>query len=162
MNKLNKALFSSKKQDWETPIDFFNKLDEVFKFEIDVAASDDNAKCEKYFTEKDDGLDQEWNGVCWMNPPYGRKQIKWIEKAYNESQNGATVVCLIPAKPDTKIWQDVIFKKTIAVCFVKGRLKFGGSKVNAPFPSALVVFSKEISRSEKQVLNELGKTFLIG
>ena len=162
MGKINEALFSSKKQDWETPIDFFNKLNEIFKFEIDVAASDNNAKCEKYFTEKINGLEQKWEGTCWMNPPYGREQIKWIEKAYKESQNGATVVCLIPARPDTKVWQDVIFKKAIAVCFVKGRLKFGGGKESAPFPSALVVFSKEISRSEKQVLDELGKTFLIG
>lgn len=162
MSKLNEALFSSKKQDWETPIDFFNKLNEVFKFEIDVAASDDNAKCEKYFTEQTNGLAQKWEGACWMNPPYGREQIKWIEKAHEESLTGATVVCLIPARPDTKVWQDVIFKKAIAVCFVKGRLKFGGSKESAPFPSALVVFSKEISRSEKQVLDELGKTFLIG
>ena len=162
MSKLNEALFSSKKQDWETPIDFFNKLDEVFKFEIDVAASDDNAKCEKYFTEKTDGLSQKWEGICWLNPPYGREQIKWIEKAHKESLNGATVVCLIPARPDTKVWQEVIFKKAIAVCFVKGRLKFGGKKEAAPFPSAIVVFSKEISRSEKKVLDELGKTFLIG
>lgn len=160
MGKLNEALFSSKKQDWETPIDFFNKLNEVFEFEIDVAASDDNAKCEKHFTEATNGLAQKWNGTCWMNPPYGREQIKWIEKAYNESLTGATTVCLIPARPDTKVWQDVIFKKAIAICFVKGRLKFGGSKESAPFPSAVVVFSKEMDRKQLKALKELGKTFL--
>ena len=52
MGKLNKSLFSSKDQTWETPINFFNKLDSIFKFELDVAASDDNHKCDKYYTEE--------------------------------------------------------------------------------------------------------------
>ena len=87
MSKLNKGLFSSKDQTWETPIDFFNKLDSIFKFELDVAASDDNHKCDKYYTEETDGLAQDWEGVCWMNPPYGRHQIKWIEKASEEADS---------------------------------------------------------------------------
>jgi site-specific DNA-methyltransferase (adenine-specific) len=86
-------------------------------------------------------LVQDWKGVVWCNPPYGREQVKFIQKAYDESvKHGSTVVCLIPARPDTKVWQDLIFAHADQVCFIKGRLKFGNSKDAAPFPSALVVF----------------------
>ena len=138
---INKGLFTSNADQWETPQCFFNKLNEEFNFEIDVCADDTNAKCDKYFTEEVDGLNQEWTGTCWMNPPYGRQIGKWIKKAYESSLEGATVVCLIPARTDTKWWHEYCMKGEIRL--VKGRLKFGGSKNSAPFPSAVVVFGKQ-------------------
>ena len=131
--------FSSKTDLWYTPQDFFKKYDDVYKFETDVCATDDNAKCTKYYTEEMDGLSQEWRGVCWMNPPYGRTIGKWMKKAYESSLSGATVVCLVPARTDTNWWHDYAMKGDIE--FIKGRLKFGGSKNSAPFPSAVVVFN---------------------
>ena len=124
---------------WSTPQSFFTKYDEKYNFNLDVCASEDNAKCAKYFTETDDGLQQEWEGVCWMNPPYGREIIKWMKKAYESSLNGATVVCLVPARTDTTWWHEYAMKGTIE--FIRGRLKFGNSKNSAPFPSAIVVFN---------------------
>lgn len=160
MEKLNKSLFSSKDQTWETPTDLFNKVDEAFNFGLDVCAVTETSKCKEYFTPEIDGLSQKWSGNCWMNPPYGREQIKWITKAYEESENNhATVVCLIPARPDTKVWQGIVFKHASAICFIKGRLKFGGSKDSAPFPSALVVFGDELSKDQEDTLNSLGKLF---
>src|SRR6185312_1868706 len=77
---------------------------------------------------------------CWMNPPYSkRQQIKWVKKAYEESQKGCTVVCLLPARPDTKLFHNYVMKAK-EVRFIEGRLKFGDSKDAAPFPSMLVVF----------------------
>ena len=73
-----------------------------------------------------------------MNPPYGRTIKNWMKKAYESSLNGATVVCLVPARTDTTWWHDYAMKGEIE--FIKGRLKFGGSKNSAPFPSAVVVF----------------------
>lgn len=133
--------FSSKTDLWYTPQDFFKKYDDVYKFETDVCATDDNAKCAKYYTEEMDGLSQEWRGVCWMNPPYGRTISKWMKKAYESSLEGATVVCLVPARTDTNWWHDYAMKGDIE--FIKGRLKFGGSKNSAPFPSAVVVFKQD-------------------
>ena len=133
--------FSSNTDLWYTPQDFFKKYDDVYKFETDVCATDDNAKCAKYYTEEMDGLSQEWRGVCWMNPPYGRTIGKWMKKAYESSLEGATVVCLVPARTDTNWWHDYAMKGDIE--FIKGRLKFGGSKNSAPFPSAVVVFKQE-------------------
>lgn len=130
--------FSSETDNWATPQDFFDKWDKKFGFDLDVCASKDNAKCAKYFDAEMDGLKQRWVGICWMNPPYGRTIKQWMEKAYSSSQEGATVVCLVPARTDTKWWHHFAMKGEIT--FIKGRLKFGGSKNSAPFPSAVVVF----------------------
>jgi len=82
-------------------------------------------------------------GVCWMNPPYGREISPWIEKAYRSAkENGATVVCLLPARVDTRWWHDYCAKGEVH--FIKGRLKFGNAKDAAPFPSAVVVFRPQI------------------
>ncbi|OFM10558.1 DNA N-6-adenine-methyltransferase [Staphylococcus sp. HMSC069D07] len=133
--------FSSKSNEWTTPQYLFNELNDDFNFTLDPCATDKNAKCSKYFTIEDDGLSKDWsNDVVFMNPPYGREIKKWIKKAYEESLNGATVVCLIPARTDTTYWHDYIFDEADDIRFLKGRLKFGDSKNSAPFPSAIVVY----------------------
>lgn len=134
-------MFSSNDQTWETPQDFFDKVNAEFNFNLDVCASELTAKCQKYYTEKEDALIQEWNGICWCNPPYGRAINKWVKKAYEESLKGNTIVMLIPSRTDTTYWHDYIFKYASEIRFIKGRLKFGNSKNSAPFPSALIVFS---------------------
>ena len=137
-------MFSSETDLWATPQDFFDKLNTAFRFQTDVCATAENAKCPKFFTQEDDGLSQHWSGTCWMNPPYGRTIGVWIEKAYRSAkQNGATVVCLLPARTDTRWWHDYCVRGEIY--FVKGRLKFGGQANAAPFPSAVVVFRPNVA-----------------
>lgn len=136
-------MFSSKDQTCETPIEFFDKVNEEFNFDIDVCAIPQTAKCEKYYTPDIDALKQEWSGVCWMNPPYGKDIKIWIKKAYEESLKGAIVVCLIPSRTDTTYWHEFIFPYASEIRFIKGRLKFGDSKNSAPFPSALVIFNRK-------------------
>ncbi|TDI81162.1 MAG: adenine methyltransferase [Caldithrix sp.] len=131
--------FSSRRNSWETPQALFDKLNEEFYFELDVCATLENAKCKKYYSPAEDGLKQEWKGVCWMNPPYGREIGKWLKKAYESALAGTTVVCLVPARTDTAWWFDYCVRGEIR--FIKGRLKFGGSMNAAPFPSAIIVFS---------------------
>ena len=136
--------YSSKTNEWSTPQDFFDELDKEFNFTLDPCSTSENAKCAKYFTVEDDGLKQDWsNDVVFMNPPYGREIKHWIKKAYEESLNGATVVCLIPSRTDTTYWHDYIFGKAYDIRFVRGRLKFGGSKNSAPFPSAVIIYKRE-------------------
>ncbi|MCE4993003.1 DNA N-6-adenine-methyltransferase [Staphylococcus haemolyticus] len=133
--------FSSKSNEWTTPQYLFDELNREYHFTLDPCATYENAKCEKYFTEKENGLLQDWSDdVVFMNPPYGREIKHWIKKAYEESLNGAIVVCLIPARTDTTYWHDYIFGKAFDIRFLKGRLKFGDSKNSAPFPSAIVVY----------------------
>jgi phage N-6-adenine-methyltransferase len=131
--------FSSKTDLWATPQEFFDKYNALYGFNLDVCANQDNAKCSNFFSIEDNGLEQEWRGSCWMNPPYGREIIHWIRKAYESSLCGATVVCLVPARTDTKWWHEYAMKGDIE--FIKGRLKFGNSKNSAPFPSAVIVFA---------------------
>ena len=136
--------FSSRKKTWSTPQDFFDKLNNEFHFDIDVCADPTNAKCKKYYAIEDDGLSQTWRGICWMNPPYGREIKKWMCKAYESSlgTDGATVVCLVPARTDTAWWHEYAMKAD-TIRYVRGRLKFSGHKNSAPFPSAIVVFGSK-------------------
>jgi phage N-6-adenine-methyltransferase len=131
-------MFSSKTDLWATPQDFFDKYNKLYGFGLDVCALPENAKCAKYFTPQDDGLQQSWTGVCWMNPPYGREIGLWVKKAFDSAAAGATVVCLLPARTDTRWWHEYCQKGQVE--FIRGRLKFGGSKNSAPFPSVVVVF----------------------
>ena len=136
-----KVMFSSKSNTWETPQAFYDELAQRYNFTLDPCCESSTAKCSKYFTEADDGLSQEWGGeTVFMNPPYGREISKWIQKAYTESRKSeTTVVCLIPARTDTRYWHEYCMKAH-EIYFVKGRLKFGTSTNSAPFPSAVVVF----------------------
>lgn len=137
------VMFSSATDNWETPQLFFNELNEEFGFQLDVCADNDNAKCPEFFDVEANGLEQTWlRKVCWMNPPYGRTIGQWMKKAYDSAQDGATVVCLVPARTDTKWWHDYAIKGEVR--FIKGRLKFGGHKNSAPFPSAVVIFRPQV------------------
>lgn len=133
------VIFSSKSDMWETPQDLFDKYNAIYHFETDVCAVPENAKCAKYFTPEMDGLKQEWSGVCWCNPPYGRQVGKWVEKA---ATSNATVVMLLNARTDTKWFHDWCLPYG-EIEFIKGRLKFGDSTNRAPFPSMIVIFNKE-------------------
>jgi len=136
-------LLSSKKQDWSTPSDFFDKLSWRFgPFDLDPCATPHNTKCVNFYTEAEDGLSKDWAGhTVFCNPPYGRSSIDWIQKAYKESRKENTkVVMLLPARTDTIAWHKYVMKAD-EIYFVKGRLKFGDSQNAAPFPSAVVVFS---------------------
>lgn len=136
-----KVMYSSKTDNWATPQDFYDKLDSEFHFTLDPCADKNNHKCKKYYTKEDDGLLQDWGGeIVFCNPPYGRQISKWVEKYFNESRKDKTiVVMLIPARTDTKYFHQYIYNKA-ELRFVKGRLKFGDSKANAPFPSMVVIF----------------------
>lgn len=139
---INKGLFTSDKDDWETPQKLFDEIDKHFDFTYDLAASESNHKCYRYFTKEDNALEKDWEqleGWLWCNPPYGREIKEWVKKA---SESEARVVMLIPARTDKSYWHDYIFGKA-EIHFIRGRLKFevdGIAGGPAPFPSALVIF----------------------
>ena len=131
-------MFSSKTDLWATPQDFFNKLNNEFWFTLDPCSTEDNHKCDKYYTKEQDGLKQSRdNEIVYCNPPYGRELKKWVKK-WSEIKKGITVM-LLPARTDTSRFHDYIYNKA-EIRFVKGRLKFWWSKNSAPFPSMVVIF----------------------
>lgn len=137
------ATQTSNKLDWETPQWLFDYLDKTFNFSLDACATEYNAKCHAYFdlSKGYDALKQEWSGTVWLNPPYGKEIGRWMTKAYTEACLGnCTVVCLVPARTDTRWWWNTARHGT--VIFLKGRLKFEGASSGAPFPSAIVVFAR--------------------
>ena len=144
---ISKALYTSDSSEWETPQDLFDELNREFEFTLDVCATPQNRKISNFYTKEQDALKQEWHGVCWMNCPYGRQIVSWIQKASDSAKEGATVVCLLPARTDTKwfheyIWDGLTHKPRtgVEVRLLKGRLKFGGAANSAPFPSMIVIF----------------------
>ena len=128
--------------EYETPQEFFDNLNREFKFNLDVCATPENAKCSKFFSPDQDALSQEWRGICWMNPPYDKSISLWLKKAYETSQRGNTVVCLIQGRSsDTKWWHDYVMKAS-EIRYIKDRLHFGINKVfnRANISSIVVIF----------------------
>jgi len=142
-----KVITSSDRHNWRTPITLFEKIHSHMNFELDPCAETDNLGL-PYFDKETDGLKMPWGDKnVFVNPPYGAEQKKWIEKAIGEKK--ALSVFLIPARVDTKLWQDVIFKHADAICFLKGRVRFvhpetGKASNPSVFPSALILFNANI------------------
>lgn len=143
-------LFSSASDEWATPRDLFVCLDAEFHFNLDAAALPSNALCRWSFSPWDDGLAHHWPGRVWLNPPYGRQIGRWVEKARMEAARGSLVVCLLPARTDTRWWWESCTYGEIR--FLPGRLRFGGGDSGAPFPSAVVVFHPYLPPSTRSVL----------
>lgn len=137
---MDRVLFSNKSDEWTTPDDIFQSLDEEFGFDLDPCSTEENHKCKQYYTKETDGLTKSWGGCrVFCNPPYSQID-KWVEKAYREGQkDNTTVVLLIPSRTDTRYFHNFIYHRA-EIRFVKGRLKFGDAKYNAPFPCMVVIY----------------------
>lgn len=138
MGVFDRDKFATNSIEWATPDSVFAPLAKEFEFTCDVAATKDNAKCATFFSKDNNGLQQQWTGVCWMNPPYGREVKEWVKKAHESAASGAIVVALLPAKTNTNWWHDYVMKYEVR--FLRGRPKFNGAKHGLPFPLAIVVF----------------------
>lgn len=140
---ITSGLMSSNSIEWATPQDLFDKLNEEFHFTLDPCSTDENAKCDKHYTIKDDGLSKSWDGErVFCNPPYGREIGKWVRKA---AESKALTVMLLPARTDTKWFHEYIYIYIdVEVRFLKGRVKFehNGKRDPAPFPSMVVIFRR--------------------
>ena len=146
---ISRVLFSSAKHDWETPWEFFRLCSKLFgPFDLDAAASEHNALCDRFFSREDNALVRTWIGSrVWCNPPYGRDIHKWVSKAFVEVANGnaGSVAMLVPARTDVAWFHRLIFCNPfdvwVQVYFVLGRLLFGSagsSHSPAPFPSMVI------------------------
>lgn len=146
-----KTLFSSSKMDWGTPPEILSRFG---PFDIDAAANAANAVCPRWFGpggEREDALSPEpWPvGRIWLNPPYGRTQKAFVERAYQECLfREGDITLLLPARTDTALFHTYIWdretqdprKHVLGLHFLKGRLTFVGAPDPAPFPSMVVVF----------------------
>jgi len=184
----NDLMFSSDSNEWYTDQAFYDDLNSVFNFTLDPCSTHENHKCDTYFTIEDDGLTKDWSGhTVFMNPPYSKPesacsknckkkscikrgyhndkyipgQEDWIKKAFNESNNNTTVVALLPSRTDTIVQHAYIFRRAYAILFIKGRLRFGGCKDAAPFPSQLAIYSDTLTTRQMSLLSKYGHLILL-
>lgn len=151
---VSRTLFSSASAEWPTPDAYFKQIEAEFgPFDLDPAATAENAKACKFYTEEEDGLKQPWFGRVWVNCPYGRNATKkWVDKAVRSTANipgeacADLVVMLLPARTDTVWWHLFVLPFASEIRFIKGRLRFGDAKNSAPFPSVLVIFRRAETR----------------
>jgi phage N-6-adenine-methyltransferase len=142
---ISESLKSSKSDEWATPDWVFSQLNAEFGFTLDPCATGKNARCVRYFTISDNGLLRSWaQETVFLNPPYSQIS-RWMAKAFGETRdNGATVVCLVPARTDTTWWHAYAMQGEVR--FIRGRLRFGGASENAPFPTAIVIFRPSLTQ----------------
>jgi len=170
-----KPLKTSGYQHYVTPQDFFNCVNEVFEFQLDAAATSNSRKLSSYFGPDHDvemlqdalALQATWADAyfrdtdetrrpiaIWLNPPYDQVS-GFMERVHAEAYGDSTIVCLVPARTDTRWWHDHVMARADEVYLVRGRLKFERDDdvphlyndvpkepvaASAPFPSALVVY----------------------
>lgn len=142
------AQYSSKTVEWATPQDLYDRLNAEFNFTLDACASAENAKCERYYTKAENGLVQSWQAErVFCNPPYGRDLGRWVAKAFAEvyQRYCPLAVLLLPARTDVEWFHRYVYNKA-EIRFIEGRLKYGGSVHNAPFPSMVVIYENPYSR----------------
>lgn len=153
--KLNPALFSSKRDDWETPDWLLERCLGILRdrfgsqatFDIDLCASETNARCNLFYSKQRPFICEdpvELAGMhAFMNPPYGRGIGDLIENAHCPSL--ASLTMILPARTDTKWFQRLLLLRNEEVPprfeFLPGRVKFclnGVAQGPAPFPTVIV------------------------
>jgi site-specific DNA-methyltransferase (adenine-specific) len=152
---VSKTLFSSETSDWQTPLELYKQLDKEFVFDLDPCTTKDNPLGTPFYYSLDfsnDGLKLDWFGSVYINPPYNKEIVKWLEKADSEftwNRRVKSIVFLLPARTDTKWFHKYIYNNLThkflprtEVRFLKGRLTFVGAKNPAPFPSMVVIFKR--------------------
>lgn len=131
---------------WSTPGWLFDWLNHQFEFNLDAAASAENAKCKDFYSETDNALLKAWGGIyartVWCNPPYSNPS-PWVEKAIAEVQKGSarTVAMLLPSDTSTR-WFLRGSETATSLLFFVPRIKFGGGSGSPRFGSALFVFGQ--------------------
>lgn len=146
---MDRVLYSSNRDTWETPTKLFGVLNDLFHIDCDLAASKDNAKCKNFISEEQNALlessEHLWCEMNFCNPPYNKSGTQWkfLKKALEQYQkHGKNTIFLLPARTDTAGFHEYIYPYASFIFFFRGRLKFEEegkpSKDSAPFPSCLI------------------------
>lgn len=150
MRAKNNGRYNGNGRHWATPPEVFIPLDEEFKFTLDPCATAATAKCAKFFTELENGLEQSWQGErVFMNPPYGREIYAWTEKARLEAARTTLVVGLLPASTDLAWWHSDVVAAEAEVRYIRGRVRFltdGPYRASGFFASVIVIWRPKLAQ----------------
>lgn len=156
---MNRELhFSTGNDEHDTPIEIFKPISEaVGGFDLDPAASPTSDLATTNLTKKDDGLEHEWNGKVWLNPPYSQlTSHDWMDRVVEHDD---LVVGLFPNRTSTRWYQGSVPYSDL-VCHVDHRIRFAGSDNSAPFPSVIVGWhTNGYYEALKPVFDEIGSVF---
>jgi len=135
---------------WYTPAATYLALDHQYgPFMLDPCCTDETRRTPRWIAPPRSGLAETW-GPCrvFLNPPYGRGIADWIRKAIVEARAGAFVVALIPSSTGAGWWHELVIPNASAIVFLRGKLRFGGQRSNAPFWSAVATFGHNLTRGD--------------
>ena len=140
---------------WCTPDDLFDKLNEDYNFSFDAACTTKNAKCStgNFLDLGIDALEAPWymsRGSIWLNPPYSRGNIyPFMQKAYSESlRTDNYVVALVRDDPTARWYKNWVDGKAFCVLRLKRRVKFIGADASYPFPCCVVIYNRALNDHE--------------
>lgn len=132
-----------KSDEWLTPPEILNALG---RFDLDPCAPLTRPwdTAAEHFSVLDDGLNREWGGRIWLNPPFGREAVKWLRKLARHGDG----IALIPARTETKMFYETVWGQADAVCFLKGRPHFhhvdgSRAKANSGAPIVFVAYGAQ-------------------
>lgn len=119
---------------WATPKPVFNFMDKRYNFDFDIAASPNNAKVDRFFTEEDNSLGFVWAkklpecNWLWCNPPYDQP-YPWVWRAIESQHLGLGTVSLVKCDQSTQ-WFELAYKHCSKIIYVYGgRIRFVPPKV---------------------------------
>lgn len=130
-------LFRSASVHWVTPDHLVRDLEREFGRLHDPCPV---LGCDMSLWDSPGGLSRSWQSPTYVNPPYGSAIVKWLQKVVEEARRGVVVICLVPSRTDTSWWHDYVMTAD-EIRFLRGRLRFGHARHNAPFPSALAIWN---------------------
>lgn len=114
--------------EWTTPKKLFDYLNEIFRFTVDAAATDENHLVPKYYTKETNALQENFEGErVFCNPPYSLDK-EFAEKIAREADFFAL---LLPVRSDRQWFQKMLHGGRVHACWITGRLHFGGSEKGA-------------------------------
>ena len=143
---------SSDSMEYSTPLQIVEPLIREFNLTKDVCASSLNYKLSDYWTKQDNSLLKDWEGNCWMNPPFSRDLGKWVKKAFNDTiKFGGTKVCLIPVRSNTKWWAEICTQAEIR--FINGEVNFNNEKRGLWLPMCIIIFGEKAKIGTFDIIN---------
>ena len=154
-----------KSDDWITPQHILQALGAPFDMDPCMSVTQPWPTATMGYTIVDNGLEKDWRGEVWLNPPYSNAK-PWIAKLARHNHG----IALIFARTETVLWFEHIWPKAAAILFLRGRLYFhrpDGSRAvspngsgNAGAPSVLVAYGKSAARLK--AAGHLGFTLITG